>query len=389
MRLLIVDDEPMIRTMIRDILLKQGLFRNHEIAEAGNGEEAWAMFEATPAEIVVTDMRMPKLSGSDFIARVRQNPIDVEIIVITAFADLDMAVEVIREGVSELLRKPFKSQEMAFAVRKAVDRRRLKRENEEYRKRLVQAEKLSALGLLSAGLAHEINNPTTFIKGNLDILLKIAPIIRTGLEELIAKGRDADGKYALIAEKIESLARSGISGCERIQKIISGLLVFGRDSDKHKRPLTLQPFLNEALTLTSHRLAAHSIATHIPKDARKVLADPQETVQIFTNLLVNAADALDERWPAGSGGKLSITITDGDDTQAITFADNGTGMSEETRKHIFEPFFTTKPIGKGTGLGLSIVKGIVESSKGTLDCETSPGKGTTVTICLPHAKDPS
>ncbi len=221
------------------------------------------------------------------------------------------------------------------------------------------SEKMASLGLLAAGVAHEVNTPLTGISSYTQMLLQ---------------GADADDPTTKVLEKIERQTF-------RAAKIVNGLLNLARPAQVDSGPVDINGVVNDVLSLLEHQFKTGSI------QVRKELASSSPTVQgieyklqqVFLNLFLNARDAMPK------GGWLSISTRIGTDGATIEVADTGSGIPADHLSRIYDPFFTTKDIGKGTGLGLSITYGIVQEHGGTITCDSSPGHGTRFTLTLPLA----
>ncbi|MBZ0157418.1 MAG: HAMP domain-containing protein [Alphaproteobacteria bacterium] len=229
---------------------------------------------------------------------------------------------------------------------------------------LINTEKLASLGRMAAGVAHEINSPLTGIVTFAHLMLKRVP----------------PGN----AEDIEDL-NVIISQAERCSTIIKGLLGFSRRTASEKTRVNLNTLVENTLNLVKNQSKFHNIAFDIQlvPALPEVVIDPNQVQQVFLNLLINAADAMEER------GKITISSgmaeEEGIRFARLAFADTGPGISRENLGKIFEPFFTTKPAGKGTGLGLAVSYGIIEKHGGQIQVESEEGKGTTFFIKLPLA----
>ncbi|NEQ45520.1 MAG: PAS domain-containing protein [Leptolyngbya sp. SIOISBB] len=267
---------------------------------------------------------------------------------------------------------------------------------------LVQTEKMSSLGQLVAGVAHEINNPVSFIDGNIlhaaeyaeDLLKLMAhyrqtyPAPPASLQKVIEE-IDLD----FLVEDFPKLLESMRIGAERIKKIVASLRTFSRMDEAELKAVNLHDGLDSTIMILQHRLKAHGDRPLISleryyDDLPLVECYAGKLNQVFMNLLSNALDALDEQLAADQQSeppKLEIaTALLTSHEVLITITDNGPGIPTEQRQRIFEPFYTTKPIGKGTGIGLSISYQIVtEQHRGTLSCESKTGQGTTFYITIP------
>lgn len=270
---------------------------------------------------------------------------------------------------------------------------------------LVQTEKISSLGQLVAGVAHEVNNPVGFIAGNLSIanqyiedLLELLSLYQANLpsppEEIETFQEEIDLDYLL--EDLPKMISSMELGTDRIRDIMQSLRNFSRSDGADKKAVDLREGIETTLMILQHRLKAKAErpAIKIIKEYDKlplVKCYSGQLNQAFMNLLANAIDALDESNQGKTYAEIeqnpnTIIIRTSADREKVTvsFADNGPGMTEEVRNKLFKAFFTTKPEGKGTGLGLSISYQIVtEKHGGYLYCISSPGNGAEFVIELP------
>ena len=229
----------------------------------------------------------------------------------------------------------------------------------EFQAKLMQTEKMAALGQLVSGVAHEVNNPLAAIVGFTDLLLENPEVPATAKEEL----------------------RVILEQAQRTRAIVHNLLSFARQMPPRREPLQVNSVLRQTLKLRAYDLSSHGVEVleHYEEDLPVVLGDPHQLQQVFLNIVNNAYDAVQE---AGRPGKIEIATSRHNGCLEITFRDNGTGISRPDR--IFDPFFTTKEVGKGTGLGLSICYGIIRSHQGEILARNNAGDvGCTFTIHLP------
>ena len=266
---------------------------------------------------------------------------------------------------------------------------------------LVHTEKISSLGQLVAGVAHEVNNPVSCINGNLsciqqyiDDLLSLLDLYQklpsppTEIDELI-ETIDLEHLLSDLPKMVTSMKLSTV----RIKDIMQSLRNFSRNDGSDKRATDIHEGIEATILILGHRLKADSTrpAIQIIKeygDLPKLECYPGQLNQVFMNLLANAIDAFDE---FNEGKKfdeihniITIRTTLENDWATISIGDNGLGMPEEVRHKLFDAFFTTKPEGKGTGLGLSIsYQIVVEKHGGTLECVSSPGNGAMFIIRIP------
>ena|SRR6478672_4721460 len=271
---------------------------------------------------------------------------------------------------------------------------------------LIQTEKMSSLGQLVAGVAHEINNPVNFIYGNVNH-------IRGYVQDLLnliylyqqdnpnpspeIKEQAADMDLGFLMEDFPKLLNSMEMGADRIREIVLSLRNFSRLDEAEMKPVNIHDGLNSTLLILENRIKANggNPGIQIIKEygnLPKVECYAGKLNQVFMNLIANAIDALDEYNSQRSATAIqeepsTITLrTELLNTQQIKVGiiDNGPGMTEDTKKRLFDPFFTTKPVGQGTGLGLSIsYQIVVEKHGGTIECVSAPGKGTEFWLTIP------
>ena len=270
---------------------------------------------------------------------------------------------------------------------------------------LVQSEKMSSLGLLIAGVAHEINNPVSFIHGNLAHLKNYTQDLFHHLElyehhypnpvEEIQQERE-DNDLDFLAEDLPRIVSSMSVGIDRICQIVQSLRNFSRHDDSQMKPVNLHEGIDSPLLILNHRLKGNGEKPQIQIVKEYGNLPPVECFagpinQVFMNILSNAIDALEDAKSKQTGqempenpSQISICTEVVGKFVEIKIADNGPGITEEVKQRIFDTFFTTKPIGKGTGMGLSIsYQIIVERHKGELYCNSELGNGTEFTIRIP------
>ncbi|HKR05146.1 MAG TPA: ATP-binding protein, partial [Bacteroidia bacterium] len=242
---------------------------------------------------------------------------------------------------------------------------------------LIQSEKMASLGQLTAGVAHEINNPINFVSANVNPL-------KRNFAELIdviknKKTLNADELNYTINETHELL--TGIEeGSRRTAEIVIGLRNFSRLDEEEMKKASINEGIHSTLVLLKSKLKQNNIEViNLFDDLPEIECYPGKLNQVFMNIISNAIDAISEN------GKIIITTSKENDRIKISICDNGKGMSREVKQKIFDPFFTTKDVGKGTGLGLSISYGIIEKHKGNIEVNSEVGKGSEFLISLPAA----
>lgn len=269
---------------------------------------------------------------------------------------------VLLEVSARLIRDGNRSEAIHCIARDLTERRRLEEQ-------LIKAEKLSAIGQLVAGVAHEVNNPLTSISGYTQLMLRdknLPPSVREDLQHINTQA-------------------------ERAARIVQNLLMFAREHKPQRTLVDINQVLRSTLALRAYQLRVDNITvvTDFAPDLPPTVADPHQLQQVFLNLINNAHQAMTER---GDKGTLTLRTSvaqyvgeDGHEESWIRVAvnDTGIGISPRNLSRIFDPFFTTKPIGQGTGLGLSICFGIIQEHGGRIRAESEVGVGTTMYVELP------
>ena len=263
---------------------------------------------------------------------------------------------------------------------------------------LIQAEKMSSLGQLVAGVAHEINNPVNFIHGNLNYvndytqdLLNIVDLYQqhspNRSTEIAEKTEEIDLDF--LAKDLPKMLASMKVGTERIREIVLGLRNFSRHDEAELKKVDIHEGIDSTLLLLQHRLKGDRVSPTIEiiKDygnLPKIECYAGQLNQVFMNIINNSIDALSEATGKEKGQIWIRTSVNESDWVVVAIADNGSGMPQEVQQRIFDPFFTTKPVGKGTGLGLSIsYQLVVEKHNGQLKCISAPGEGAQFIIEIP------
>lgn len=273
----------------------------------------------------------------------------------------------------EIILNPIQMEEGLFMLRSIVDLR----ERKKVESLIAMADRMTAVGTLAAGVAHGINNPLAYVKGNLQFaraeITKLAP--------------DYDEEAREHIEGLEIALDQAIEGADRIRDTVGDLLTYARhESSEVSHGIDLQNVLDSVTRMIRNELRHR---TRVEKDyqaAPVVVGDSSRLAHAFTNLLVNAAHAIPEGHAHENLVRIS-TSTDADSGFAIVeISDSGSGISDSVLPHVFEPFFTTKPVGSGVGLGLSVSQGIISGLGGHILIESELGVGTTVRVLLPPGR---
>ncbi|HZH18168.1 MAG TPA: ATP-binding protein [Archangium sp.] len=248
-------------------------------------------------------------------------------------------------------------------MQKHTELEKAHQELQQLHQRALEQERLSSLGLLAASVAHEINNPMSYVTSNVDSLLQDM--------------RDEPNLSAPLKEYVDDVLPATLDGIKRVNSIVSDLRRFSRGDYEGYTSYDFNAEVRTALRIARIQLGHVQVEESL-NEVGTVVGRPRQLVQVLVNLLVNAGQA------TPSGGVVSLATHRQGNHVRVEVRDTGSGMSEETKQHLFEPFFTTKPAGLGTGLGLSVVYGIIKAHGGRIEVESELGKGTCFTIELPN-----
>ncbi|MEM9543924.1 MAG: hybrid sensor histidine kinase/response regulator [Cyanobacteria bacterium P01_E01_bin.42] len=414
--ILIVDDNPNNLAVLSEALTVEDL----RFRVAMDGESALTLVERNAPELILLDVQMPGMSGFEVCQHLKDNPTtqSIPVIFTTALTDMESKSKGFALGAVDYISKPFEQTEVLARVRVHLKLKHLTESLEEQvqertsalqkaQLQIVQQEKLSSLGEMVAGIAHELNNPINFIASNVQPLQEYVTGVKEILDlyqqehshpspELEEAIEDLDLDFVL--EDMEKILGSFALGADRIKNISTSLRTFSRSDRETKVEANIHECLESTLTILQHRLKENGDRPRIA--VRKsygllppVSCYPGQIGQVFMNILANAIDALEDAVIQGKISDPQITIT----TQAIaaqkieiSITDNGSGIPESIRKRLFEPLFTTKPVGKGTGLGLAIAYQIMtEKHEGNLACTSEIGKGTKFALEIPISGEDS
>ena len=262
-------------------------------------------------------------------------------------------------------------------------------------KQLVQSEKMASLGIISAGVAHEINNPIGFVLSNVvtlgenvasfnSLCTRLKGVfeaandddqLRASVSELATFYAEED--FDFVVEDGEGLITETTDGIVRVRDIVAGLKSFARVDTDEKTVANINECIESTLKILDSQTKYACDVKCCFAELPEIMCFPGKLNQVFMNLIVNAVHAVEE------DGVICVSTTQESDSVTITVPDNGKGIAPEHLEDLFTPFFTTKPVGEGTGLGLSISHGIIEEHGGTISVDSTVGEGTTFTVTLP------
>ncbi|MTJ54632.1 response regulator [Anabaena sp. UHCC 0253] len=421
--ILVVDDSYTNLLIISDLLKCSGF----DVSTASNGESALKQVQYQQPDLILLDLVMPGIDGFEICKKLKSNPetSDIPVIFMTGIADIDSKVKGLELGAVDYIIKPFQVEEVLARLKihlqlrnltKTLEFRVAERTSEltkaladlqASQTQLVQKEKMSALGNLVAGVAHEINNPVGFIAGNLQPaiehiqdLLCIIDLYQTyyphPVPELAAAISEIDLDF--IRDDLPNLIASMQEGVLRIRDITTSLRTFSRGDSDRQVLCDIHDCINSTLIILKHRLKATPNRPNIQviKNYAKLplincFSGPIN--QVFMNILANSIDAIDESNHKQKAEDIlanphqihiQTSLSEDANHVIIGIKDNGIGMSPTTKEKIFEHLFTTKSLSEGTGLGLSIVREIIiEKHGGNIEVNSVLGKGSEFIITLP------
>ena len=423
--ILVVDDDLGPRESMRMILKN-----THNIYTAENGETALRVVKEEPIDLVTLDLKMPGMQGIDVLKEIKRLNTNVEVIIVTGYGTLRTATEAMKHGVNGYITKPYNINEVTSLIDKAIERRKFNlklrhffqealfsdeeeekeerdnllplnedslehadisedlldvtelkfkkmkeikndfsKEIKELEERLIRSEKLSMVGQLAAGYAHELNNKLNTISG-------YAEYLHTKINKSHPELIELTNNLQTISNQIE-----------KASKFTRSILDLSRENNSEREPTDVRKLIEQVLSYVEHRARKQDIKivsdyeSHFPL----ISVDPGKLEQVFLNLILNAFHVMPE------GGTLEVRASrvkrEMGDLLRLEFRDSGHGIAAKNVKKIFEPFFSTKDGGVGTGLGLFISRRIVESYQGNIEVVSKENEGTTFIIEFPALEE--
>ena len=375
---LIADDEPDIRRFLRMQM------ENVDVIEASDGAEALEITRLRQPQLALLDHMMPEMDGVEVCRQIRENHVtrSVAVIILTARADEQTKLSALQAGANDFLTKPFSTAELALRLENQIAMARIRREMSDLNTELhsaleqikenevlmVRNEKLSALGRMSAGIIHEINNPLNYASAGIHALATFS--------KDLPEAEQPD--FADILKDIQE-------GVDRVSQIVIDLRKFTREDNATSGDADLAEILTRSRRMVSHQIGKDiEFNLKIP-DVGLISGNPNHLVQVFINFFQNSIDAIHQRLEADGGdpGRIDVAVEPDGEGWTVTIHDNGIGIPPENLSKIFDPFFTSKDVGKGMGLGLSITHQILQSHKARLEVDSRPGQFTRFQISFP------
>lgn len=358
-----------------------------------NGKEAWEVLkQENPPKIALLDWMMPEMDGLEVCKKVCSKSYNnmIHIIMVTTKSDNTSIIEALDAGASDYVSKPYDPKILKARIEAGVRIIQLNQELMRYlkqvenianirAKQLIHSDRLATIGTLTSGIAHEINNPTTFISVNVQTLEDMWPFIH----KVIESAPDSEEKRIVedVSKEMNNIFNNMKKGVHRIKSIIDSLKNYYRSDKNTKRKMSdIAEVINEGIHFCNNRLK-NDIETKviIEENLPEIKINSREIEQVLVNLILNAADSM----KLSEEKKLTITASAEKDYIKICVRDTGCGVSHKDQKNIFRPFYTTKGVDGGTGMGLPISKNIIENHNGVLKMEPVEAGGTEFVIKLP------
>lgn len=371
--ILLVDDEEGIRKVLGISLSDIG----YKVYTAEDGEKALQIFRKVNPHIVLTDIKMPGIDGIELLRKIKQESPDTEVIMITGHGDINLAIKSLKYEATDFVTKPINDEALEIALKRAKERISMRQKLREYTenleqlvhektKKLIEAERLAAVGQTIAGLSHTIKNIAGGLKGGIFVL---------------GKGIELDNKKYLLQgwEMVKG-------NVDKIKNLSLDLLNYGKSADTNYRLYDPNKPAKEVVNLMRSQAEEYGIELkmNLSPDLKAFYFDPEGIHRCLLNLVTNAIDACkeDESYNKEKEVLLKTVKVDGWGVE-YQVIDNGCGMEEEIKKKIFQGFFSTKGTS-GTGIGLMITKKIADQHKGVIEVESEKGVGSKFIIRLPE-----
>ena len=404
--ILIVDDDRLIRAMLRSGIRKAG----YDILEAESGEQALEVLAANKSgnlpDFALLDITMDGMTGIELAQYLRAET-TIPFMFLSSHQEDDIVAQAIQNGAVGYLVKPIDIGQIMPSIKAGMARAKeirhlrsteakLNATLEKTQDQMMQTDKLASIGQLAAGVAHEINNPIGYVHSNIgalsdyitdlfrviDAYASVESLPQNDPERLAQLERiKSELNLHFLREDIPALLGESMEGISRVRKIVQDLKDFSHvDNSKEWQWADLHKGLDSTLNMINNEIKYKAEVIKEYSDIPEIECLPGQLNQVFMNLLVNAAHSIGEL----ERGKIVVRTACNEDQVWIEVSDNGCGIAPENLDLIFNPFFTTKPVGKGTGLGLSLSYGIVQKHGGTIHVESKRGQGTLFRITLPQ-----
>jgi two-component system, NtrC family, sensor kinase len=396
MKILIVEDDDAHASAIGRAIRASGM--KSEISVVGSLQAFRDHVSRQHPDVAIMDLNLPDGRAVEALNSPAEDGA-FPILLMTSYGNEQVAVEAIKAGALDyIVKSPEAFSTMAITLERAMrewklllEKKKVEKQLKESQAQVIQQEKMASIGLLAAGVAHEINNPIGFITSNLNSLEKYTDKLIQFIEfqgQALDRCADEATRAALAEQKqliqleylvtdLRELITESLDGSRRVSKIVQDLQSFSRADNNEAIPSNLNETITRTINMVRNEIKYVAQLDLRLENLPPVVCQPQQVGQVLMNLLMNAAHSIQGK------GLITLAASQVGDSVEISVTDNGCGISPEHIERIFEPFFTTKEAGRGTGLGLAISNDIVKKHGGELLVESTSGKGTTFTLRLP------
>ncbi|MBU8898230.1 hybrid sensor histidine kinase/response regulator [Corallococcus sp. H22C18031201] len=354
------------------------------IFRCSSPNEALALLEQRRGEIgvVLSDQRMPGMSGVELLERARTIAPDAKRMLVTAYADMQAVIDAVNRGqVTRYFVKPWDRAELLAALEDALKIARLELRIREVEGRMMKSERLATLGQVTAGIAHELMGPVGYLTQNVASLQRDMERVVQYVSRHLAE--DPDPEVSSTVEDLPALIKDLSDGADHLRGVALGLRAQARGEDL-EATADVSEVVSFAVKLARAEVRDRARLTSSGEPVRIVFG-PVKLCQVLLNLIVNAAQAMEG---TGRPGRIEVRWTVRAEDVVLSVVDNGCGIPGELQERVFQPLFTTKPVGVGTGLGLSICRELVAQFGGALRLASTPGEGTEIELTLRRAPLP-
>jgi signal transduction histidine kinase len=377
LRALVVEDSELDAALLVRELRRGGYDLSFERVETADAMQA--ALDNQTWDVVLSDYSMPRFSAPAALALVRGRDLDLPFIIISGTVGEEAAVACLRAGAHDFLVKDSLAR-LLPAIEREIGEARLRREKKKMQEQLLISERMASVGLLAAGVAHEINNPLAILVSNLEV-------VSQRMSELGADNPH-DGSPESSAARLADLAgslRDAREAAERVRLIVGDLKVLSGSNDTESRgPIDIRGVLEAAIRMASNEIRHRARITRDYTDVLPVYGNESRLGQVFLNLIVNAAHAIPEGRAEANEIRFVVRM-ELPGRIAVEIHDTGAGIPADALPYIFESFFTTKAATTGTGLGLAICRRIITEHDGEISVQSKVGAGTVFRTLLPAA----